>query len=165
MILNKLANKNHLSLVLFAGVIGVVSHSVQAEEVGSVDTKFKFVGANHKIVIEAFDDPRVKNVTCYISRAKTGGIKGSLGIAEDTADAAISCHQVGPVTLPDTVSSGKEDGDTVFKQRTSLVFKTLQVTRFFDKKRNTLIYLAYSDRVIEGSPKNAVSAVPISPWH
>ena len=137
----------------------------QSEEIGSVDTKFKIIGANHKIVIEAFDDPEISNVTCYLSRAKTGGIKGSLGLAEDTADAAISCHQVGPIEVPDNIKAGKEDGDTVFKQRTSLIFKKLQVNRFYDKKRNTLVYLAYSDRVVEGSPKNALSAVPIMPWH
>lgn len=137
----------------------------KSEEIGSVDTKFKIVGANHKIVIDAFDDPEVTNVTCYLSRAKTGGIKGSLGLAEDTSDAAISCHQVGPITIPDNIKAGKEDGDTVFKQRTSLIFKKLQVSRFYDKKRNTLVYLAYSDRVVEGSPKNALSAVPVMPWH
>lgn len=137
----------------------------KSEEIGSVDTKFKIIGANHKIIIEAFDDPEVENVTCYLSRAKTGGIKGSLGIAEDTADAAISCHQVGPIEVPEKIKAGKEDGDTIFKQRTSLIFKKLQVNRFYDKKRNALVYLAYSDRLVDGSPKNAISAVPIMPWH
>ena len=135
-----------------------------AEEIGSVDTVFKIFGPDHKIVVEAFDDPDVKNVTCYISRAKTGGIKGGLGLAEDTADAAISCQQVGPVELSDAISQGKAQGEVVFKKRTSLVFKKLQVVRFFDQKRHALIYLSYSDRVVEGSPKNALSAVPIMPW-
>lgn len=135
-----------------------------AEQVGSVDTVFKFVGPDHKIVVEAFDDPDVKNMTCYLSRSKTGGIKGGLGLAEDTADAAISCQQVGPVTLSDKIKSKKANGDVVFRKRTSLVFKKLQVVRFYDDKRNTLIYLAYSDKVIDGSPKNALSAVPLIPW-
>lgn len=143
----------------------VLPRFAQSEEIGSVDTKFKILGANHKIVIEAFDDPEINNVTCYLSRAKTGGIKGSLGLAEDTADAAISCHQVGPIDVPENIKAGKTEGETVFKQRTSLIFKKLQVNRFYDQKRNALVYLAYSDKVVEGSPKNALSAVPIMPWH
>ncbi|MBS1205525.1 MAG: hypothetical protein H6R25_2424 [Proteobacteria bacterium] len=138
--------------------------SAHAEQIGSVDTVFKMFGPDHKIVVEAFDDPDVKNVTCYISRAKTGGIKGGLGLAEDTSDAAISCQQVGPVELSDKIKNGKAQGDVVFQKRTSLVFKKLQVVRFYDAKRNTLAYLAYSDKVVEGSPKNALSAVPIIPW-
>ena len=143
----------------------IFSAGVQAEEIGSVDTVFKMFGPDHKIVVEAFDDPDVKNVTCYISRAKTGGIKGGLGLAEDTSDAAISCQQVGPVELSDKISQGKAQGEVVFQKRTSLVFKKLQVVRFFDQKRHALIYLSYSDKVVDGSPKNALSAVPIMPWH
>lgn len=135
----------------------------QAEEVGSVDTVFKLFGPDHKIVVEAFDDPDVPNVTCYLSRAKTGGIKGGLGLAEDTSDAAISCQQVGPITLSDKIKNGQRHGSVVFQKRTSLVFKRLQVVRFYDAKRNALVYLSYSDRVVEGSPKNALSAVPIIP--
>ena len=102
----------------------------------------------------------VDGVTCYLSRAKTGGIKGGLGLAEDRAEASIACRQVGPIRI-----NGKlKDGDVVFKERTSLVFKTMQVVRFFDESRNTLVYLVYSDRVIEGSPQNAVTAIPILPW-
>ncbi|WP_343554134.1 protein CreA [Pantoea sp.] len=143
----------------------VFSVGVQAEEIGSVDTVFKMFGPDHKIVVEAFDDPDVKNVTCYISRAKTGGIKGGLGLAEDTSDAAISCQQVGPVELSDKIAQGKAQGEVVFRKRTSLVFKKLQVVRFFDQKRHALVYLSYSDKVVDGSPKNALSAVPIMPWH
>lgn len=142
----------------------VFSAPLMAEEIGSVDTVFKMFGPDHKIVVEAFDDPDVKNVTCYISRAKTGGIKGGLGLAEDTSDAAISCQQIGPVVLNDKIAQGKAQGEVVFRQRTSLIFKKLQVVRFFDKKRNALVYLTYSDKVVEGSPKNALSAVPIMPW-
>ena len=133
---------------------------VQAEEIGEVSTVFKWVGPNDKIVVEAFDDPKVEGVTCYLSRAKTGGVKGGLGLAEDRAEASIACRQVGPIRF-----TGKlKDGEEVFKERTSLVFKTMQVVRFFDQKRNTLVYLVYSDRVIEGSPQNAVTAIPILPW-
>lgn len=142
-----------------------LSVGLHAEEIGSVDTVFKWLGPDHKIVVEAFDDPDVQNVTCYISRAKTGGIKGGLGLAEDTSDAAISCQQVGPIALLDKIKSGKAQGAVVFQKRTSLVFKKLQVVRFYDMKRNALVYLAYSDKVVEGSPKNALSAVPIMPWN
>ncbi|MGK8843472.1 protein CreA [Serratia marcescens] len=149
--------------IFLFGLVCATVGSAQAEQVGSVDTVFKLLGPN-KIVVEAFDDPDVKNVTCYISRAKTGGIKGGLGLAEDTADAAISCQQVGPIELSDKIKNGKSEGEVVFQKRTSLVFKKLQVVRFYDAKRNSLIYLSYSDKVIDGSPKNALSAVPIMPW-
>ncbi|APU31746.1 hypothetical protein UYA_19200 [Ectopseudomonas alcaliphila JAB1] len=131
-----------------------------AETIGEVSTVFKWVGPNDKIVVEAFDDPKVDGVTCYLSRAKTGGVKGGLGLAEDRAEASIACRQVGPIAFKGTL----KDGEEVFKERTSLVFKTMQVVRFFDSKRNTLVYLVYSDRVIEGSPQNAVTAIPILPW-
>ncbi|OPG75229.1 hypothetical protein B1218_33040 [Pseudomonas ogarae] len=121
---------------------------------------FKFVGPNDRIVVEAFDDPKVDGVTCYLSRAKTGGVKGGLGLAEDRAEASIACRQVGPISFKGEL----KDGEEVFRERTSLVFKTMQVVRFLDKKRNTLVYLVYSDRVIEGSPQNAVTAIPILPW-
>jgi len=150
--------------VLIVTSIALCSGTLRAEQVGSVDTVFKMFGPDHKIVVEAFDDPDVKNVTCYLSRAKTGGIKGGLGLAEDTSDAAISCQQVGPVELSEKIKQGKAEGEVVFRKRTSLVFKKLQVVRFYDKNRNALIYLSYSDKVVDGSPKNALSAVPIIPW-
>jgi len=130
-----------------------------ADEIGEVSTVFKFVGANDKIVIEAFDDPDISGATCYVSRAKTGGIKGTIGVAEDTSDASISCRQTGPIKLPERVVSGKDDGKEVFKKSSSLLFKKMQVVRFFDKKRSTLVYLTYSDRIIEGSPKNSISTI------
>ncbi len=140
-------------LLLFAAVPAL------AEEIGQVSTTFKFVGANDKIVIEAFDDPDISGATCYVSRARTGGVKGAIGVAEDTSDASISCRQTGPITLPESVASGKDDGEQVFKKSASLLFKKVQVVRFFDKKRSTLVYLTYSDRIIEGSPKNSISTI------
>ncbi len=131
-----------------------------AEEVGSVDTAFKLLGANHKIVIEAFDDPKVAGVSCFVSRAKTGGISGSLGLAENTSDASIACRQTGPIAVADEL----KDGEEVFGRRSSVLFKRLQVVRFFDETRNTLVYLSYSDKLIDGSPKNSLSAVVIRPW-
>jgi len=144
-------------------VLSMTSVAV-AEEIGSVSTVFKVLGANDKIVIEAFDDPDIDGITCYLSRAKKGGVSGSLGLAEDTSDASVDCVQTGPITIPARVKAGKEDGEAVFKKRTSLLFKTMQVVRFYDPKRNVLVYLSYSDRVVEGSPKNSISTVPVLPW-
>ncbi|SFI95049.1 protein CreA [Nitrosomonas sp. Nm34] len=152
-----------IKLFIFILVL-LFAFPLMAEPIGSVSTRFKFLGANDKIVVEAFDDPDIAGATCYLSRAKTGGIKGTVGVAEDTADASIACRQVGPIELPEDVRNGKQDGEEVFKKSTSLLFKTLQVVRFYDPKRNVLIYLTYSDRVIEGSPKNSISTIPIMPW-
>ena len=130
---------------------------VQAESIGSVDTVFKFIGPDHKIVVDAHDDPKVKGVTCYVSRAVTGGIKGAVGLAEDKAEASISCRQIGPISFDKPLPAQEE----MFSERISLVFKKLRVVRMVDKPRNTLVYLTYSDRVIEGSPKNSVTAVAV----
>lgn len=139
--------------------ICLLTHPIaQAEQVGEVSTVFKFIGANHKIVVDAYDDPKVKGVTCYVSRAKTGGISGTLGLAEDKAEASIACRQVGPISFEGKPLKTQED---VFSERISLVFKTLNVVRMVDAKRNTLVYLTYSDRVIEGSPQNSVTAVAL----
>jgi len=145
---------------LVAIALMIVSSAAVAEEIGSVSTVFKMVGPNDKIVIEAFDDPKVEGVTCHLSRAKRGGIKGAVGLAEDSSDASIACRQIGPISFKDKI----KDGDRVFKENTSILFKSMQVVRFFDKKRNVLIYLVYSDKLIEGSPKNSISTVPIINW-
>ena len=147
-----------LALALFAAT------GTLAEQIGTVSTTFKLLGANNKIVIEAFDDPDIPGATCYVSRAKTGGIKGSVGLAEDTSDASIACRQTGPITLPKEVLKGKEDGEQVFRKSTSILFKKLQVVRFYDKKRNVLVYLSYSDKLIDGSPKNSISTIVVRPW-
>jgi CreA protein len=114
--------------------------------------------------VEVFEDEVVSGVACYLSRAKTGGISGAVGVAEDTSDASIDCRQIGPIRMTDEIREGKANGEEVFKKRTSLVFKSMQVVRFYDPRRNVLIYLSYSDRIIEGSPKNSISVVPIHAW-
>ncbi|MFP8836063.1 CreA family protein [Hydrogenophaga sp. XSHU_21] len=144
----------HRIALLFAACVTVPLH---AEEIGSVDTVFKWIGPDHKIVVEAYDDPGVTGVTCYLSRARTGGIKGALGLAEDKAEASIACRQVGPVTVPKPIKEQEE----IFSERISLVFKRLRIVRMVDPKRNTLVYLTYSDRLIEGSPQNSVTVVPV----
>ena len=130
---------------------------VQAETVGHVDTAFKFIGRNHQVVVEAFDDPRVKGVACYVSRARTGGIKGTLGLAEDTADASVACRQVGETAFEGPLREQEE----VFSQSASILFKKVRIVRMVDARRNTLVYLVYSDKLIEGSPQNNVTAVPV----
>ena len=142
---------------LAVAAIGACAAAAHAEEIGEVDTVFKLIGPDHKIVVDAYDDPGVAGVTCYVSRAKTGGIKGGLGLAEDKAEASIACRQTGPISFPKPLRQQEE----MFSERISLVFKKLRVVRMVDKARNTLVYLTYSDRVIEGSPQNSVTAVPV----
>lgn len=141
---------------LIAGIFVMASltNITQAEEIGSVNTKFKVFGSD-KIVIDAFDDPKVQGVTCYVSRAQTGGISGALGLEEDTSDASIACRQIGPIKVLEPL----EESEEVFSERRSIIFKKLQVVRFVDQHRNALIYLTYSDRLIDGSPKNSITAV------
>ncbi|HLL18840.1 MAG TPA: CreA family protein [Rubrivivax sp.] len=141
---------------LLAVALVVTSHS-HAEPIGEVDTVFKLIGPDHKIVVDAHDDPKVGGVTCYVSRAKTGGIKGAVGLAEDKAEASIACRQVGPLSFSQPLQRQEE----MFSERISLIFKRLRVVRMVDTKRNALVYLTYSDRVIEGSPQNSVTVVPV----
>jgi len=150
-----------IALLILAAIFGYLTLPARADEVGCVSTTIRMLGAaNDKICVESFRDPDVEGVVCHISRAVTGGLKGAVGLAEDTSDAAIACRQVGPITLKENLKTR----DEVFQESRSLVFKSLQVVRFYDKPNNTLVYLSYSDRVIEGSPKNSVSTVPIMPW-
>ncbi|MCX4160735.1 MULTISPECIES: CreA family protein [Paraburkholderia] len=126
------------------------------EEVASVNTNFRLTGSD-RVVVEAYDDPLVGGVTCYVSRARTGGIKGSLGLAEDPTEASIACRQIGAIHF----NGSLKQQDDVFTERMSFVFKTLHVVRVVDAKRNTLVYLTYSDRIATGSAKNSVTAVPL----
>ena len=143
--------------LLLAACTLVCAGLARAEPIGEVDTVFKLIGPDHKIVVDAYDDPKVSGVACYVSRAKTGGIKGALGLAEDKSEASIACRQVGPISIAKPLPQQEE----VFNERISLVFKRLRIVRMVDAKRNALVYLTYSDRVIEGSPKNSVTAVAV----
>jgi CreA protein len=130
-----------------------------ADEIGSVGYRFKWLGPNDKIVVEAFDDPDVPGVTCYLARARTGGISGALGFADDPPYASIACRQVGPI---DTSRIARlKSPEEVFSERSSFIFKTTQVVRFWDARRQALVYLSYTDRIIEGSPQNSISVVPV----
>ncbi|MEC4722034.1 CreA family protein [Noviherbaspirillum sp. CPCC 100848] len=143
--------------ILFPLFFACTAIPAAAEQIGEVDTVFKFIGPNHKIVVEVFDDPKVAGVSCYMSRARTGGIKGAIGVAEDKSEASVACRQVGEIRFNGKLPRQEE----VFSERASILFKRVRVVRMADPKRNTLIYLVYSDRVIEGSPQNSVTAVPV----
>ncbi|MFM2036233.1 MAG: hypothetical protein RL459_1498 [Pseudomonadota bacterium] len=145
--------KRLLSGLLMCGAL----QAVHAEEIGAVDTVFKFIGPDHKIIVEAYDDPKVAGVTCYVSRAKTGGISGALGLAEDRSEASIACRQTGTISFAKPIAQQEE----MFNERISFIFKKLRVVRMVDAKRNALVYLTYADRVIEGSPQNSVTAVTV----
>jgi len=147
----------HPSLRTAALLALALAATAQADPIGSVNTAFQWIGPDHKIVVEAYDDPKVAGVTCYVSRAKTGGIKGALGVAEDKSEASIACRQVGPVSVKQALPQQEE----VFSERLSVLFKRLRIVRMVDSARNTLVYLTYSDRLIDGSPQNAVTAVPV----
>jgi len=150
-----------MRILAWLGVVAGLGVAVAvAEEIGEVSTVFKLLSPDHKIVVEAFDDPKIEGVTCYLARADAGGFKSMVGLEEDPSDASITCRQVGPIKVVDEL----EEGEEVFKKRTSLIFKSMQVVRFFDPNRKVFVYLVYSDRVIEGSPKNSVSAVPAMTW-
>ena len=142
---------------MLALACALVASPSRAEPIGEVDTVFKLIGPDHKIVVDAHEDPKVSGVACYVSRAKTGGIKGALGLAEDRSEASIACRQVGPISFVQPLPMQEE----IFTDRISLVFKKIRVVRMVDRKRNTLVYLTYSDRLIEGSPQNSVTAVAV----
>ncbi len=143
-----------LALLAFA----CCAQAASGEKIGSVDTAFQWIGRDHDIIVEAYDDPAVQGVTCYVSRARIGGIKGTLGLAEDRAEASIACRQVGPISFPKPPLKQQEE---VFSERMSILFKRLRIVRMVDAQRNALVYLTYSDKLIDGSPQNAVTAVPV----
>jgi CreA protein len=145
--------------MVFAFICALSAVPAQAEMIGEVDTAFRWLGKDDRVVIEAYDDPKVQGVTCFVSRARTGGIKGTVGLAEDRAEASIACRQVAE-TLHFTERLPRQED--VFTERMSILFKRLHVVRIVDPKRNALIYLTYSDRIIEGSPQNSVTAVPVT---
>ena len=153
--MKKIPGVSLLSVALMASLFWLTGAG--AQQVGEVSTVFKLLSPNDKIVVDAYDDPKVAGVTCYVSRAKTGGYKGALGLAEDRSEASIACRQTGPISFAKPL----ETQEDVMTERISLVFKKLRVVRMVDKPRNTLVYLTYSDRLIEGSPQNSITAVPV----
>lgn len=123
-------------------------------------TVWKFMTPDDKLVVYGIDDPLVDGVACHYTLPERGGVKGMLGVAEEVSDISLSCNQIGPIAFRKKFTQG----EVVFSERRSLIFKKMQIVRACDAKRNTLVYLVYSDRVIEGSPQNATASVPVAPW-
>ena len=147
-------------LVLFLCVLFVGINTTYANEIGCLDTTFKFLSPNDSVCVSAFEDPKVRGVTCHISQAKKGGWGSVVGLAEDPSRFSIACRETGPISLPEKLPKQ----ENVFSEKTSVFFKNTKVIRMFDKEHNTLVYLAVSKKLIEGSPQNAISTVPIMPW-
>ena len=146
---------------LIAGLVAILPAGAIADDLACVSTTFRVIGANDKVCVSAFDDPKVPGVACHISQARTGGLSGTFGLAEDPSRFSIACRQVGPVAV-DLATFPRQE--KVYSESTSIFFKHTHVFRIVDKKRNTLVYVAISDKIIEGSPENAISTVPIMPW-
>ena len=123
-------------------------------------TVFKLLTPNDKLATYGLDDPEVEGVACYFTVPERGGLKGWIGVAEEVSDISLACRQIGPIRFKKKFSQG----DDVFRQRRSLFFKKMQIVRGCDIKRNVLVYMVYSDKLIEGSPKNSTSSVPVMPW-
>lgn len=123
-------------------------------------TVFKLLTPNDRLATYAIDDPVVDGVVCHYTVPERGGLKGMFGVAEEVSDVSLACRQYGPISFKEKF----EQGDVVFRERRSLIFKKMQIVRGCDTKRNVLVYMVYSDRLIEGSPKNSTSAVPVMPW-
>jgi len=135
--------------------------SAGADDLTCVSTTFRLIGKNDRVCVSAFDDPKVPGVACHVSQARTGGLSGTIGLAEDPSRFSIACRQVGPIHVE---LGSLTDREEVYSARTSIFFKRTHVYRVLDKTRNTLVYLAISDKLVEGSPQNAISTVPIMPW-
>lgn len=137
--------------------------NAHARDIGAVTTAIKILGPNHRIVVTAFDDPKIKGITCYIARPRTGGIKGGLGLAEDPSLASVSCVQTGPVSYTEEIEAD-ENGEEVFDESRSLIFKSLSVNRLYDPANGSLVYVVRTTRIIEGAPTTSISVVTPIAW-
>lgn len=148
-------------LAVLALALLPLAPALAQERIGEVSTTFRVVGPNDKVVIDRFDDPKVENASCYVSRAETGGLSGWVGLAEDPSRFSIACRATGPVAITGEINRSKK-GEVVFSEDTSILFKEMRVSRFFDAEKNVLVYLVWSTKLIDGSPYNSVTAIPIS---
>jgi CreA protein len=151
------------ALALVAVAIGAGSVAHAADEPDLIfrrSTVFKWLSPNDKLATYGVDDPEVEGVACHFTVPEKGGFKGWLGLAEEVSDISLACRQIGPIKF----KAKSDQGEDMFRQRRSLFFKKMQIVRGCDAKRNVLVYMVYSDRIIEGSPKNSTSSVPIMPW-
>jgi CreA protein len=148
------------SLAALAAISAAHAESGDPDLIFRKSTTFKLLTPNDKLAVYGIDDPVVDGVACHYTAPEKGGVSGALGLAEETSDISLSCRQYGPIKFKDKFSQG----DVVFSERRSLFFKKMQIVRGCDPKRNILVYMTYSDKLVEGSPKNSTSSVPIAPW-
>ena len=151
-----------LMAVVFAAFLAT-SQTHAADEPDLIfrrSTVFKLLSPNDKLATYGVDDPEVEGVACHFTVPEKGGFKGWLGLAEEVSDISLACRQVGPIRFKNKM----DQGDDMFRKRRSLFFKKMQIVRGCDSKRNVLVYMVYSDKLIEGSPKNSTSTVPVMPW-
>jgi len=141
-----------------AVALSLCATAASAEVIGSVDTTFRLIGSNDRVSVERFDDPKVENASCYVSYAETGGVSGWAGLAEDPSRFSIACRATGPIRLLDDVGVEFEE---VFSRDTSILFKEMRVSRMLDVEKNTLVYLVWSTKLIDGSPFNSITAIPL----
>jgi CreA protein len=150
-------------LALLIAVLTLVASASFAQDPDLIfrrSTVFKLLTPNDKLAIYGIDDPAVEGVACHFTAPERGGVKGWLHVAEEVSDISLACRQIGPIRIKEKFGQG----DDMFRKRRSLIFKKMQIVRGCDAKRNVLVYMVYSDRLIEGSPKNSTSTVPIMPW-
>lgn len=152
--------KTLTSLSLMAASLLLIPLAANADNIGCVTTAWKLFGANHKVCVEAFNDPHVPGVTCHVSQARTGGVSGAFGLAQDPSQFSLACRQTGPIALPAKLP--KEE--IVFTEDTSILFKETRIVRMWDQANRTLVYLAISRKLIDGAPANSISTVPVMPW-
>jgi CreA protein len=152
--------KLNIFLRFLAASLLLASLSANADTIGCVTTAWKLIGANHKVCVEAFHDTKVPGVTCHVSQARTGGVSGSLGLAQDPSQFSLACRQTGPIVLPAKLPKD----EIVFSEDTSILFKETRVVRMWDEENRTLVYLAISRKLIEGAPASSISTVPVMPW-
>ena len=149
-----------LAMVLLAALASSAAAADGPDLIFRQSTKWRLLTPNDKLATYAIDDPSIDGVACYFTVPEKGGVAGALGFAEEVSDISLACRQVGPIKFKEKTGQG----DVLFSERRSFFFKRMQIVRGCDSKRNTLVYMVYSDKLIEGSPKNSTSAVPIQPW-
>lgn len=155
---------------LFLGMMGLATIFsagpiwAEGRDIGAISTVFKLIGPNHKIVVSAFDDPKIEGITCYVARPRTGGIKGAVGLAEDPSIASVSCVQTDAIRFKGKIAAD-ENGEEVFDESRSIIFKSLNINRLYDKENGSLVYVVRTHRIIEGSPDTSVSVIAPMTWN
>lgn len=149
-----------LAALLVSALIAGSAGAQEPDLIFKKSTVWKFLTPDHKLATYAIDDPKVDGVSCHFTVPEKGGLSGMFGVAEELSNASLACRQIGPVSFKDSFQQGEE----MFTERRSVFFKRMRIVRGCDAKRNVLVYLVYTDKLIEGSPENSTSTVPIMPW-